>query len=86
MNNRSLTYVESDVGEHQVLTPNIIVWGQNSYILEDIEVEFEILKKFQRRLQHAGEHAWRKMVKRIREKSDGTTSHEQIRCSDSRSG
>ena len=58
MNNRPLTYVESEVGEDQVLTPNVIMWGQNSHILEDIEVES--LTKFQRRLQHAREHAWRR--------------------------
>ena len=46
MNNRPLTYVESEVGEDQVLTPNVIKWGQNSHILEDIEVESESLTKF----------------------------------------
>ena len=60
MNNRPLTYVESEVGEDQVLTPNVIMWGQNSNILEDIEVESESLTKFQRRLQHAREHVWRR--------------------------
>ena len=60
MNNRPLTYVESEVGEDQVLTPNVIMWGQNSHILEDIEVESESFAKFQRRLQHAREHAWRR--------------------------
>ena len=60
MNNRPLTYVESEVGEDQVLTPNVIMWGQNSHILEDIAVESESLTKFQRRLQHAREHAWRR--------------------------
>ena len=43
-----------------VLTSNVIMWGQKSYILEDIEVESESLTKFQRRLQHAREHAWRR--------------------------
>ena len=38
LNNRPLTYVESDIGEEQVLTPNII-WGKNSYIIEELEVE-----------------------------------------------
>ena len=60
MNNRPLTYIESEVGEDQVLTPNIIMWRQNSYILEDIEVESESLTKFQRSLQNAREHAWRR--------------------------
>ena len=60
MNNRPLTYVESEVGEDQFLTPNVIKWGQNFNILEDVEVESESLTKFQRRLQHARKHAWRR--------------------------
>ena len=60
MNNWPLTYVDSEVGENQVLTPSVITWGQNSHILEDLEIEFESLTKFQRRLQHAREHAWRR--------------------------
>ena len=36
------------------------MWGQNSHILEDIEVESESLTKFQRRLQHTREHTWRR--------------------------
>ena len=60
MNSRPLTYVESGVDEDQVLTPNVVMWGQNSHILEDIEVESESLNKFQRRQQHAREHAWRR--------------------------
>ena len=58
-NNRPLLYVESEVGEDQVLTPNVIMWGQNSHILQDIEVESESLTKLERGLQHAREHAWR---------------------------
>ena len=60
MNNRPLIYVESEVGEDQVLTPNVIMLGQNFHILEDKEVESESVTKFQRRLQHAREHAWRR--------------------------
>ena len=66
-----LTYVESKVDEDLGLTPNVIMWGQNSHILEDIKVESESLTKFQRRLQHAREHAWRRWsreyVKRLME-------------------
>ena len=36
------------------------MWGQTSHILEGIEVETESLTKFQRRLQNAREHAWRR--------------------------
>ena len=60
MNSRPLTYVESEVGEEQALTPNVIMWTENSYILEDIQVESESLTKFQRRLQNTREHAWRR--------------------------
>ena len=60
MNNRPLTYVESEVGEDQVLAPKVIMWGQSSHILEDIDVESENLTKFQTRLQRAREHAWRR--------------------------
>ena len=58
LNNRPLTYVESDGGDEEGLTPNSIVWGQQSHILQDIEVEDEELTKFNRRLVKAREHAW----------------------------
>ncbi len=32
---RPLTYVEEELGEGRVLTPNAILWGQNSYTLEE---------------------------------------------------
>ena len=63
LNNRPLTYVESDGGDEEVLTPNSIVWGQQSHILQDIEVEDEELKKFNRRLVKAREHAWTRLRK-----------------------
>ena len=31
LNNRPLTYMESETGEEQVLTPNMIMWGQEAY-------------------------------------------------------
>ena len=39
LNNRPLTYVESDGGGEEGLTPNSIMWGQQSHILEDSEEE-----------------------------------------------
>jgi len=36
--NRPLTYMESETGEEQVLTPNTITWGQEAYTIEDIEL------------------------------------------------
>ena len=58
LNNRPLTYVESEEGEPQTLTPNILMWGQNAYDLEDIEVDEEEVTKLHRRLKNAREHAW----------------------------
>ena len=37
LNNRPVTYIESDGGEPRVLTPSTILWGEDSYILEDQE-------------------------------------------------
>ena len=50
LNNRPLTYVESDFGEEQVLTPNIIMWGQNAYIVEDRELDEDEVTRLQARL------------------------------------
>jgi hypothetical protein len=49
LNNRPLTYVESDNGEEQVLTPNVIMWGKNSYTIENIEVEVDEISKLHAR-------------------------------------
>ena len=45
-NNRPLTYIGSDGEEDQVLTPNLVMWGQDAYILEDMEVEEDKLTRF----------------------------------------
>ena len=37
MNNRSLTYVEAEGGEEEVLTPNRILWGQDVCSVDDTE-------------------------------------------------
>ena len=63
LNNRPLTYVESDGGDEKVLTPNIIMWGQDAHIVKDIEVEENQLTKLYRRLNTARQHAssrWQK--------------------------
>ena len=36
LNNHPLTYVESDGGEEQILTPNTIMWGQQSKEIIDL--------------------------------------------------
>lgn len=58
MNNRPLTYVESGGGEDQVLTPNLVMWGQDAHVLKDIEVDDDGLTRFDRRLQNAKRSAW----------------------------
>ena len=58
LNNRPLTYVESDSGEEQVLTPNIIMWGKDSHILEELEVEEDNVSKMFRRMKNARQHVW----------------------------
>ncbi len=63
MNNRPLTYVESESWEDQVLSPILVMWGQGAYILEDIEVKDGELTRFHRRLHNAKQHAgtrWRR--------------------------
>ena len=63
LNNRPLTYVKSDGGDEEVLTPNSIMWGQQCHSFEDIEVETEELTKFDRRLAKTREHAWSRLQK-----------------------
>ena len=58
LDNRPLTYVESHGGDEKVLTPKMIMWGQNAHIVEDIEVEENQLTKLYRRLNTARQHAW----------------------------
>ena len=58
LNNRPLTYIETEVGEGKVLTPNSILWGQNAYTLEDTEVDMDSVAKCQRRLENVRSHAW----------------------------
>ena len=63
LNNRSLTYIESGGGEPQVLTPNTILWGDDSHILEDREQDESEVTKMQRRLNAARQHAWNRWHK-----------------------
>ena len=62
-NNRPLTYIGSDCGEDQVLTPNLVMWGQDAFILEDMEVEEDKLTRFHRRLQNSKQSAWNRWQK-----------------------
>ena len=63
LNNRPLPYAGSDGGEKKVLTPNTIMWGQDTHTLEDIEVEDVEITKFHRRLCKARQHAWSRWQK-----------------------
>ena len=58
LNNRPLTYLESDGGEPRVLTPNIILWGEDSHILDDQEPDENEITKAQKRLEITRQHAW----------------------------
>ena len=63
LNNRPLTYVESESGEEQVLTPNIIMWGKDSKTFEDIEVDKDKATRMYKRLKNAREHVWSRWSK-----------------------
>jgi hypothetical protein len=59
LNNRPLTYVESSQEEQQILTPNTILWGQNSYALGELnEQEDDEVSRLHKRLTLARQHAW----------------------------
>ena len=61
LNNRPLTYVETEGGEEEVLTPNVILWGRDAYPVEDIEnSEAEKLTKMSKRLEDAKAHVWKR--------------------------
>ena len=59
LNNRPLTYIESDFGE-EVLTPNVIMFGQNAHQIENIEVKDDEVTKMFKRQQEAKQHAWQR--------------------------
>ncbi|XP_028413680.1 uncharacterized protein LOC114536536 [Dendronephthya gigantea] len=63
LNNRPLTYIESDGGEPQVLPPNTILWGDDSHILEDREQDESEVTKMQRPLNVARQHTWNRWHK-----------------------
>ena len=59
LSNRPLTYSESVFGE-EVLTPNVIMFGQNAHQIENIEVEDDEVTKMFNRQQEAKQHAWQR--------------------------
>ncbi len=60
LNNRPLTYVGTGEGDEQVLTPNTIMWGQNSHTLDDDDAEEEDLNKMSKGLGMVRQHAWKR--------------------------
>ena len=63
LNNRPLTYMESETGEEQVLTPNTLMWGQESYTVEDIELDGDQVTKLHARLNEKRQHVWQRWKK-----------------------
>ena len=59
LNNRSLTYRDSDRGEKRVLTPNILMWGQIAHPIEGEEDEEETFA-LNKRLREDENHAWKR--------------------------
>ena len=59
MNNRPLTYLDSEGGEEQVLTPKILMWGQTAHPIKGEEDEDETCA-LNKRLREAKNHAWKR--------------------------
>ena len=60
MNNCPLTYVESERTEEQVLTPNSLILGEKSYLVECHDEDDEDLTKRQKRIKKAKDNAWKR--------------------------
>ena len=61
VNNRPLTYVESEQEEEQVLTPNTILWGQNVHTIDESDTDDgEEVVKLHKLMKQKREHAWQR--------------------------
>ena len=60
MNNRPLTYLESKGGKEQVLTPNVLMWGQNEHKIEEAEEDRHEVSKLHKQLKEAKQHTWKR--------------------------
>ncbi|CAB4016980.1 white-brown complex homolog 30, partial [Paramuricea clavata] len=59
VNNRPLTYVESEQEEEKVLTP--ILWGQNVHTIDESDTDDgEEVAKLHKRMKQKREHAWQR--------------------------
>ena len=60
LNNRPLTYVEAEREEEAVLTPNMILWERDVYVVKDTEgSDAEKLTRMAKRLENAKANAWK---------------------------
>lgn len=55
-----MTYVESEACEEQVLTPNVIMWGQEAHPIEDIEVDADEVTRLHQRLTEKRQQTWQR--------------------------
>ena len=60
MNNRPLTFLESEGGKEQVLTLNGLMWGQNAHEIQEIEEDGDEVSKLHKRLKETKQHAWKR--------------------------
>lgn len=61
LNNRPLTYLGGEGREEQVLTPNIVMWGEDTHVLEgEDHDDDEGMHKLNKLLCMAREHAWKR--------------------------
>ena len=60
LNNRPLTYLDSEGGEKQLLTPKILMWGQIAHPIKGEEDEEETCA-LNKRLREAKNHAWKRL-------------------------
>ena len=61
LNNRPLTYVEAEREEEAVLTPNMILWERDLYVVKDTEgSDAEKLTRMAKRLENAKANAWKR--------------------------
>ena len=59
LNNRPLTYPDSNGGEERVLAPNVLMRGQNAHPIE-AEKDEEETSALNKRLREAKNHAWKR--------------------------
>ena len=58
-NSHPLTYLESNGGEEQVLTTNMLMWGQNAHQVEKTKEDRDEVSKRHKQLRETKQHGWR---------------------------